>query len=400
MNKKFKDRNNQKPKQHPKDVTEIELVLDNFKIIQSKPLRFLFNSALILTTVIVVFFIFNSWYTKAPVEALYVSGGIVLILYLLLANELFEKFPQTIKILWRRNLLCQFDENSLKTGMPSQEESVLKFLQDTRIYVDSKNGIFCGFAGLFISAWLVWLLDQNWILNAPSYIVSMPAPLIITLFLRTAFIFSCFICGIVAWHIFSVGKTISALGRIFRLDIKINHPDGCGGLSPIGDLCLKLVYCVAPFLILIGAWLIFVNILDISYLHMQSTNLNSLISTLQILLLPFTMLSFLIFFFPIISIRNSMLHAKSLLDIQLDAISQKIHSIEMDLLTQADSLPTDRRIILEEDIDFLKRSYGRFQPIPTWPFRFSHLFRLTTSQIIPFIGVTTSLMSFIKDITK
>ena len=95
-----------------------------------------------------------------------------------------------------------------------------------------------------------------------------------------------------------------------------------------------------------------------------------------------------------------MLHAKSLLDVQLDTISQKIHSIEMELLTQADSLSTDRRIILEETIDFLKRSYGRFQSIPTWPFRFSHLFRLTSSQIIPFIGVTTSLIAFIKDLTK
>lgn len=400
MSKRATDGKIQKTKKHSQDAVEVEWALDNFKIIKSKRLRYLFNSALVSTMTIVVFFIFNSWYTKAPVEAFYVSNGIVLILYLLLANELFEKFPQTIKTLWRRNLLRQFDENSLEIDTLPQEEPILKFLQDTRTYIDSRKSIFCGFAGLFISSWLVWLLDQNWISNIPSYLVSMPAPLILTLFIRAAFVFAWFICGIVAWQIFSVGKTISALGRNFRLDIKINHPDGCGGLSPIGDLCLKLVYCVAPFLILIGAWLIFVNTLDISYLHMQSANLNSLISTLQILLLPFIVLSFLIFFFPIISIRNSMLHAKSLLDIQLDTISQKIHSIEMELLTQADSLPTDRRIILEENINFLKRSYGRFQLIPTWPFRFSHLFRLTSSQIIPFIGVATSFIGFIKDLTK
>lgn len=397
---KIINKDNQKTQQRPGDVVNIDWILDDFKVIEAKWLRLLFDSALISTMIVIVILVFDAWYTNTPVEALYVSGGIALILYLLLSNELFDKFPQTIKKLWQRKLLQQFSKNTLKTRHSLQKEPVLRFLQESRFQINNGLNILFGFVGLFISLWLVWLLDKNWILNIPNYAKSIPVPLLLGLFIRLVFVFTCFVSGIVARQIFVVGKRIYDLGKQFRLDVKNNHPDGCGGLSPIGDLCLKLAYCVAPFLILVGAWLILVDTLDISYLHMQSSNLNSLISSLQILLLPFIVLSFLIFFFPIISIHNSMKHTKSIYDIQLDAISQKIHSIEIELLTQADSLPNDRRVILEENIDFLKRSLSRFQSIPTYPFRFSHLFRLTSSQIIPIIGVTSSLIAFIKDLVK
>jgi hypothetical protein len=391
----------QKTKQRRSDVVDIVWELDSFKVIDSKWFRLLFGSALISTMIVVVILVFNAWYTDTPVEALYVSGGIALLFYLLLSNELFDKFPQTIKILWQRKLLQQFSKNTLKAKNSLQKEPVLKFLQETRLQINSRLNLVFGFSGFFISLWLVWLLDQYWILKIPDYAKSIPAPLLLGLFTRAVFIFTCFVSGIVAWQIFVVGKRIHDLGKQFRLDVKTNHPDGCGGLSPIGDLCLKLAYCIAPFLMLIGAWLILTNTLDIiGYLHMQSSYLGSLISTLQILLLPFIVLSFLIFFFPIISIHNSMKYTKSIYDIQLDAISQKIHFIEIELLTQADNLPNDRRVILEENIDFLKRSQNRFQSIPTYPFRISHLFRLTSSQIIPIIGVTTSLIAFIKDLVK
>jgi hypothetical protein len=390
----------QKAKHRRSDNVDIVQELDNFKVIDSKILTLLFISALISTTTVVVILVYNAWYTNTPIEALYVSGGIALILYLLLSNELFDKFPQTIKILWQRKLLQPFSKNALKAKNSLQKEPVLKFLQESRLQINDRLSLVFGFAGFFISLWLVWLFDHYWILKIPDYAKSIPVPLLLGLFIRAVFIFTCFVCGIVARQIFVVGKRVYDLGKQFRLDVKTNHPDGCGGLSPIGDLCLKLAYCIAPFLILIGAWLILTNTLDISYLHMQSSQLNSLISTLQILLLPFIVLSFLIFFFPITSIHTSMKRTKSIYDVQLDLISQKIHFIEIEILTQADNLPNDRRIILEENIDFLKRSQSRFQSIPTYPFRISHLFRLTSSQIIPIIGVSMSIVSFIKDLVK
>jgi hypothetical protein len=400
VDKKITNSKNQDAKQHPKDAANAEWVLDNFKVLKSKQIRYLFNGALFSTLLAVSFFIADTLYTKAKIEALYVSGGVTLIFYLLFSVDVFEKFQKAIKELWGQNILRQLDENSLETENSLPEEALLKFLQDTRFYFDSRLSIFFGLGGLCISVWLIWLFDQNWILRISELLNSMPAILLLGIFIRITFVFTCFVSGIIAWKTLTVGRRIYALGKQFRLDVKTSHPDGCGGLSPIGDLCLKLVYCTAPFLILIGTWLIFTNTLDVGYLHMHSSNVSSLNSTLQVLLLPFIISSFLIFFFPIISIHNAMVRNKSRFETQLYGVSQKIHSSEIELLTQADNLPNERRIILEENIDFLKRLHSRLQSIPTYPFRISHLFRLTSSQIIPIIGVVTSLISFIKDLVK
>jgi len=257
-----------------------------------------------------------------------------------------------------------------------------------------------GLFGLGINLWIVWLLDKGWIIGFYDTLQNFPTELAVILFLRISILLSGFVGGMIAWRIYVIGRQISALATSFEIDLHVGHPDRCGGLSPIGDLSLLLAYCIVPFLILIGAWLIFVNILDISYLYMMSENIRWLSSTLQIFIFPLAAFSFLCFFYPLISIHNSMLLIKSALEIELDRVDQKIHLIELELLTKTNDLPHEKQGALEENLAFLQRSYARYNSIPTWPFRGGHLVRLTTTQIIPMIGMASSAVEFIRNMAK
>jgi hypothetical protein len=253
---------------------------------------------------------------------------------------------------------------------------------------------------LGIGAWTIWLLDQSWITNIGNHFRSIPLALTIVLLLRTVFGYSGFICGIITWRILAISKQISELGKTFNLDIQIDHPDECGGLRPIGDLSLIIAYCLGPFLILIGSWLTFVNTLDLRFLRLLPTNISSLIFMLQISIFPLVSFGFLSFFLPLISIHNSMSRAKALLQITLDSIGQQIHITGQELLHNAIKLNPKDGIVLEEKLDFLKRSYSRFSSIPTWPFRIGHLLRLSSAQIIPLVGLISTIVNFIRDVSK
>ena len=199
------------------------------------------------------------------------------------------------------------------------------------------------------------------------------------------------------WHILVIADTVSRLGKTFDLGLQINHPDACGGLGPIGDLCLKLAYVISPIPILLGSWLVFISFFDIRYLRMAPEYIAPLASTLVFLAIPITAICVFSFFLPLGAIHTAMLREKAKLQIELDAISQEIHQLGSDLLAKANSLDPQQGVSLEEKMEFLKRVYTRNSQIPTWPYRSAHVWGLISTQVIPTIGVISSLIGLIKD---
>ena len=381
-------------KNKPSDIVRkesLEKTMGEFKVIEKPNLQRLFQGSIYATTVATTFFIFLGLYSHGDMDVLYVSGGLASIVSLLIANELFRQFPKMLLVLWQRDLFKQSKQNGI---------TIAEFLQETKKYLDSKMNYLFGVAGFGLVGWIVWLLDNNWVTETADYLKVIPIPLMIALISRGVFLFSGFIGGMVGWRIFVIARRISVLGTQFELDLKINHHDGCGGLRPIGDLCQLLAYCLVPFLILIGAWLTFVNTLDMNYLRMLPESLGSLISTLQVLIAPLVASGFLVFFLPLISIHNSMERFKLNTQKRLDDIDRLTHLLENELLNRATDIAPKDGNILEERTEFLKGVRRRFDPIPIWPFRSGHLLRLTSSQIIPIIGLISSLTAFFRDLIK
>jgi len=376
-----------------------EKILENFRVIQSAYLQKAFDLALYLLTIASAFLGFIAMRTGGTSEIIYVTIGIAIILSLLNTRDLFQRFPDVLLALWRQKLFSSPTEYHSKseTDSPRGDEYLLNFFGETKdlLHHNFASGLF-GFIGFAVIGWAVWVLDGDWLTHIGALFQSIPLVVIFTLLPRLIFLFAGVICGMMGWRVLVIARQIAALGSTFDVNLQINHPDGCAGLSPIGDLCLILTYCLVPFPIFVGMWLIFVNLLNPAYLKLQPASFTFFVSTLQALIVPLVAIDFLGFFYPPISIHNSMLRAKSRLSIRLDVISQQINAIHAHLLSNAPNLDPKEGTALEEKIDFLKRVYGRFMPVPTWPYRGGHLLSLTSSQIIPIIGMLSSIAGFFR----
>src|SRR5579885_2171759 len=68
--------------------------------------------------------------------------------------------------------------------------------------------------------------------------------------------FVAFVIGTMAWRMVVVGIQVSRLGKLFGLRPQLGHPDQCGGLEPLGDLCLWNALIVSVAGLYLGGWII------------------------------------------------------------------------------------------------------------------------------------------------
>jgi len=391
---------NQNPKDNGKQINQvIEHTLSVLPIIKNRTLKWFFDGIPLAVVAATAISTFAGLYSKVGVDLLYLTGGLTILVSTLVMRTLFEQFPQILLMIWRRKILYpkRKEVSSLeKLSLQPIEKIFLEFIQAIPERMNSIIGIVCGAFGAIITGWMIWLLDKD-VLQQTYIDFHTPFSVYGTILLiRLVFLIAGFVGGIIGWRIIVIADTVSKLGRTFDLDLQINHPDGCGGLRPIGDLCLKLAYVISPLPILLGLWLVFINSFDIRFLRMAPENLEPLSSTIVFLTIPVSTLCLFSFFLPLGSVHTAMLRAKSRLQIELDSISQEIHQLSSGLLTKANSLAPQQGTSLEEKIEFLKRVYARNSQIPTWPYRSTHIWGLISTQIVPALGVISSIIGFIQ----
>ena len=380
-------------------VLKDEKILDNFRVIENLHVQRAFEVCLILTTIAASIFGYAAMNLHRVTEVVYISIGISIILSLLNIRDLFYKFPQVLLSLWRQKLFLKPGaiDHQTRTISPQNDEYLLDFFAETKVLLRNRFlDASVGSVGVMVMSWIIWMFDQSWLLQSNVSYQFSPGGIVFFLLPRLIFLFTGAICGIIGWRVLMIARQLAKLGTKFEVNLQLNHPDGCGGMSPIGGLCLILTYCLIPFPLLVGIWLLFVNFLDPADLQLQSIHVAYFLPTLQALIVPLVAIDFLGFFYPPISIHNSMIRAKYNLHARLDRISQQINVLHATLLTDAINIaPQDGRL-LEEKIDFLKRVYNRFMPIPTWPYKGGHLISLTTAQLIPIIAMLSSFIGFLQ----
>ena len=382
---------------------EVEYILPKLQIIKSPILKWLFDIVPVAVVASTTASAFGGWYAKVGVDLLYLTGGLTIVSSMLFARTLFEKFPQWLIMIWRRGILCPRQTEIHTTTKFSQQSigsAFLSFAQRASEQMNDSRQLVCGVIGIGVAIWTIWLLDKGIFESIYINFSTIFSAYGTFILIRLTFILAAFVAGLIAWRIVVIANTVVKLGKQFDFDLQINHPDGCGGLRPIGDLCLGLAYVIAPLPIMLGAWLVFINFLDIRFLHMDPNDLIPLSSTIVILMIPVAMVCVFSFFFPLGSIHTSMLRAKSRLQIELDEISQEIHQLSSKLLVNANSLNPQEGISVEEKIEFLKRVHARNSRIPTWPYGSTHIWGLISTQIIPSIGVISSIVGLIKSFGK
>ncbi len=68
--------------------------------------------------------------------------------------------------------------------------------------------------------------------------------------------FIAFIIGLMAWRMLVIGVQVWKLGKRFDLNPQLGHPDTCGGLEPLGNLCLWNALILALPGVFLGGWII------------------------------------------------------------------------------------------------------------------------------------------------
>jgi hypothetical protein len=193
--------------------------------------------------------------------------------------------------------------------------------------------------------------------------------------------FSYFFLGILAWRLWALSRTISGLSAKFTIVPKLGHPDNCGGLSPLGNLCLWSAFLVGIWGILLSAWVVVAR--------MPQTKIDDVyVQIAYSMLIAILIIALLCFFYPLWSVHIAMLAGQSGVRRHLWKIGADIHQIESDLLQQTDSLKFDEDENNLNRLDFLRARYKELDSYPVWPFDIVIIKKLALSQSVPILTLT------------
>lgn len=167
------------------------------------------------------------------------------------------------------------------------------------------------------------------------------------------------------------------LFREFHADVRVLHPDGAGGLSPLGNFSVKIGYMIGilGFLATVVIWA--------QSTYLLANKEFSLLVNPAIITLAFAylILAPIVFFAPIGSAHSAMRKAKNDFII---AISDQFENdfARLQFLLNKDG--TELKDALEK-IEHLQKIHGMVSRFPIWPFNTASLIRFFSSVFSPII---------------
>lgn len=372
-------------------VSSTEAAIRDFKVITSQRTRVILDILPGLMMALGTMLIFMYWYVYGGFDIPTASMTATIIIGVLFAREEFVRYPETLLTIYRRKLLRTQDGSDV-------EDAVQQFLASIRTQLRLNIRYVMGIIGILIMGWMQWLFQSQVILEFSARLQTDPFSTLFAMAIRAGFLAIGYFAGIILWDFVVIGQSIHLFGKTFEFDLQIEHPDGCGGLRPLGDYCLTMALGMAPILFLIGGWLTLINVFDPALYRLDPARVANLSATLQILLIVVVVVSLVSFFQPLTSVHAAMLRYRSRMQRDLDDISQRIHTIATHLRVDAEQLTPEQGKELESKIEFLMRVYNRNSRVPTWPFSTSHLVGLASTQVMPLIGFVSSAVTLGREI--
>lgn len=198
-----------------------------------------------------------------------------------------------------------------------------------------------------------------------------------------------FLVGNWIFEIIITARIINHAPKYFDLEIMPSHPDKCGGLKIVGDLCLKMVYVVLIPTLFIGFWLVVsINPPEMQTLvpdYVLSGDFRTPVKAALVLLVAS---GIVVFFWPLYTVHRRMLDERADLGQVLDNIAHRIQELNRELMSDPDTIAIeDNRKRTLSDIESLKELFQHFRKVPTWPFDRSVLIKFITTQTVPIISI-------------
>jgi ABC-type multidrug transport system fused ATPase/permease subunit len=320
-----------------------------------------------------------------------ITAFLCVVVDLFITRELFNRTPAALLTLWTRHI---FQAETKRRSLDVEFVDYLhRFEAMLRHPLMHALGIVFSIIGVFSTYIVLTALRSG--TNPFSNVV-------LTRFiteLRILYLPMSYFVGILAWKVGVIAIFVYHLGNHFSFKIQSNHPDRCGGLKPLGDLCLLVALLLLVPAIYYSVWG-FINAFNAD----PSLNTYALWTlNFRTILFALIVLTFLIFFLPLSSIHNQMVKCKQEIQDELDQLSQVMDNILEELRTQATTVSPQQGEEKLMSMRFIQKVYEENSSVPTWPFDWKTIARFSVAQAFPLlslVGTSGPVIEVVKSLLK
>lgn len=349
----------------------VSQALAQFRPIQN---RWLFWLARLLPGVIILEL------ALVPLDLMYRTAMVTVVLLLVIMQVFLKQLPETFARLWSRNVkpgrtavLQGSDAGLGSASAKAREKQFLAFLNGLENWLNHRlqwlSGLTAVLIGLLRFPPTMVIYGYS---NLGDYLSSRSSSGWVTIALE---ILTSFIVGLIAWRVLISSLHIWRISRSLPITPQLGHLDNCGGLAPMGDLCLWNALLLVLPAIFLGGWINLGN----RYANWASEYVSVMTFWFWILLV----VAIFVFFLPLWGIHQSMAATKKSVQQRLDLISEEIDRLSRELLFQTDHIPTEISDQKLNRLKLMQNILAQHQSIPVWPINLVILAKLATYLITP-----------------
>jgi len=308
------------------------------------------------------------------------------------AREVLYRIPDTLRRLWNRKVIAApatRADADVETEFCAYVNSFHDILDPTKRGRSTLNGAFAvangvAFAGLFYLLYpalgIPWTFPKAFLSGYGPAGIAFVADFFLELL-------AAFILGLYAWRIIVIAWSLRQLGSRFHLTVQIGHPDTCGGLRPVGDLCFSIGAIWGVAAIYPTAWII--------VLSMRNVLKPLLALYFAVLLIVTVGLAMFTFFFPLYQVHRDMLEEKPKFQARLDEIAVRQSELAEQVADPSVAGDPTKAAAIEVELADLTKAYEHNTPIPTWPVEITVVRKFAITQLIPLTGLAAWLPSYL-----
>jgi hypothetical protein len=358
---------------------------------------------LIISTLIIIF-------TK-DVFIMYASMIAAVALTIIVFQLLMHSIPRALNITWRQGIINEISANDCldkESGDPQQtpknchQEHYAEFIREFEDMLNNGWGQYTlalvfslilearslfefwkwlpteFWTGLIYKAGGWYALYEGARLHLIVYLTDYPVEEPLKFWLGLTFEpFIGFLLGLIAWRMIVTSAYVRKLSQRFDLSPRMNNPDKCGGMEPIGRLSLLNASIISIWGVFLGGWIIMGPVTKYGGYY---TPLYFIMATLPVIMAIVT------FFLPLWGIHEVMANKKEDFNDELNELALNIHILTKEKfeLTLKQKINSD----LDKNIEIMENIYQDIQNYPTWPFNHRIMIAFITSQAVPFLSLS------------
>jgi hypothetical protein len=171
-------------------------------------------------------------------------------------------------------------------------------------------------------------------------------------------------------------RWFNRLFQQFRIELRVLHPDGAGGLSSLGSLSVKIGYLIGIYGL--GAVATSLSESYITTMELTGPQLNPIIT---FVLVVYVILAPVIFFAPLGTAHSAMRQAKNEFLLQLSDQFQ----VERGRISAALASDSDELGAIIDRMEQLQKLYRIGKQFPVWPFNTQNIIRFASSIASPLV---------------